>query len=59
MDPIHSKVDARWLFAPILNKRLDKANNFSENFDPGPRQDLEYPSMTTEEIERNSIANRH
>jgi len=57
MDPIHSQIDARWLFVPILNKGLDKANNFSEK--PDPRQDLEYPSMTTEEIKRNSIANRH
>jgi hypothetical protein len=55
MDPIHSEVDARWLFVPVLNKRLDKANNFSEKLDS--RQDLEYASMTLDKIERNSIAN--
>jgi hypothetical protein len=40
---------------PVLNKRLDKANNFSEKLDS--RQDLEYASMTLDKIERNSIAN--
>lgn len=55
MGPIHSEGNAQCLVALILNKRLDKANNFSEKVDP--RQDLKCASTTTEEIDRNSIAN--
>lgn len=55
MDPIHSGVKARWLFMPDLDKKLDKANNFSEKLDP--RQDVEYVSMTLGKPARNSIAN--
>jgi hypothetical protein len=55
MDPIHSEGNARCLVALLLNKRLDKANDLSKEADP--RQDLKRASMTTEEIEKNSIAN--
>jgi hypothetical protein len=33
MDPIHSKDNARWLVALVLDKRLDEANNVSEKLD--------------------------
>ena len=56
MDPIHSEGNTRCIVGLILNKRLDKANNFGKKVDP--RQDLKCASiMTTEEIERDSIAN--
>ena len=55
MDPIHSEGNAQCLVALLLNKRLDKANDLSKEADP--RQDLKRASVTTEESEKNSMAN--